>query len=180
MKAFYRSRDGLASNGDIIYRFMLGKDIISDYNAERNYHYKLTLKFNGRANDYDWHIDYDEEPGIKVPIPYYYVPYMYNQHMVYPVTIVGELEGDLEAEIIRSDWGPSLHDTPGVPATDLEYFEGKEMNHGPWHGFLSLRQAPKESNGRLKVVVGGEKNSVTDYTYNKLSLIHISEPTRRS
>ena len=32
-----------------------------DYNAQRNYHYKLTLRFNGYANDVDWHIDYKKE-----------------------------------------------------------------------------------------------------------------------
>ncbi len=173
VKAFYRSRDGVVSNGDIIYRFMLGKNEIDDYNAERNYHYKLTLHFNGKANDYDWHIDFNEEQGIKVPIPYYYVPYMYNQSMVYPVTIIGELEGDLEAEIIRSDWGPSRLEAPGVkvPKSELEYYDkyDKVVNDGVWHGFLSLRMAPVEpgvDRGR-KVSVGGDKYNYSA-TYNGL------------
>lgn len=55
------------SSGNIIYRFMLGKDIETDFNAERNYHYKLTMKFVGNANDVDWHIDYEED--IYFPIP---------------------------------------------------------------------------------------------------------------
>lgn len=46
--AFYRSRDMVVSNGDIIYRFMLGKDEKTDYNAERNYHYRLTLNSTER------------------------------------------------------------------------------------------------------------------------------------
>lgn len=171
VKAFYRSRDGVVSNGDIIYRFMLGKNEIDDYNAERNYHYKLTLHFNGKANDYDWHIDFNEEPGIKVPIPYYYVPYMYNQHMVYPVTIIGELEGDLEAEIIRSDWGPSTPDAPGQPVAGLEYynFPDKVVGDGPWHGFLSLRMAPLEEGvdrGR-KLAVGKVSGNSKEYIYNQ-------------
>lgn len=163
VKAYYRSRDNIVSNGDIIYRFMLGKDTETDYNAERNYHYKLTLCFNGKANDYDWHIDYNEEPGIKVPIPYYYVPYMYNQHMVYPVTIVGELEGDLEAEITRSDWFPCTDEKPGeIPAGVEVYSREKVKNNGPWHGFLSLRQAPADDVERgFKAAVGGDK-----YIYN--------------
>lgn len=43
---------------NITYRFMLGQDIIKDYNARRNCHYKLTLHFNGFADDPDWRIDY--------------------------------------------------------------------------------------------------------------------------
>lgn len=171
VKAFYRSRDGVVSNGDITYRFMLGKNVIDDYNAERNYHYKLTLHFNGKANDYDWHIDYNEEPGIKVPIPYYYVPYMYNQSMVYPVTIIGELEGDLEAEIIRSDWGPSTLDNPGEIVAGLEYYSdtAKVVGNGPWHGFLSLRMAPLEpgtDRGR-KASVGKVSGIAKEYKYNQ-------------
>lgn len=148
VEAFYRSRaDNVSSHGKIIYRFMLGKDVIMDYNAERNYHYKLTLRFNGNANDYDWHIDYNEDPGIKVPIPYYYIPYMYNQSMTFPVTIVGEIEGNLKAEIIRSDWGPSTKDKPGEPVTGFEYYKGNVVDDGPWHGFLSLRKAPSDTGG---------------------------------
>ena len=46
--AFYVSiNDKKVGRGPIKYRFMLGKDVITDYNAERNHHYKLTLKFKG-------------------------------------------------------------------------------------------------------------------------------------
>ncbi len=45
---------------------MLGKNADDDYNAERNFHYKLTLRFRGHANDVDWHIEYDEDKGIYV------------------------------------------------------------------------------------------------------------------
>lgn len=43
---------------NITYRFMLGQDVIKDYDAKRNCHYKLTLHFNGYADDPDWRIDY--------------------------------------------------------------------------------------------------------------------------
>ena len=57
--AIYRSENSeRPGTGVIKYRFMLGKNITTDYNAERNHHYKLTLKFKKFANDYDWHIDY--------------------------------------------------------------------------------------------------------------------------
>ncbi|WP_147625510.1 hypothetical protein [Gabonibacter massiliensis] len=62
VKAIYQSTNTeRPGNGIITYRFMLGKDIYRDYNAERNHHYKLTLKFNNFANDYDWHIEYKEQ-----------------------------------------------------------------------------------------------------------------------
>ncbi|WP_065217902.1 MULTISPECIES: DUF4906 domain-containing protein [Butyricimonas] len=60
--AIYRSENTERPGVGIIkYRFMLGKNITTDYNAERNHHYKLTLKFNNFANDYDWHIEYKEQ-----------------------------------------------------------------------------------------------------------------------
>ena len=33
------------------------RDVTTDYNATRNTHYKLTLKFKGYGNDADWHIE---------------------------------------------------------------------------------------------------------------------------
>jgi AGZA family xanthine/uracil permease-like MFS transporter len=70
VKAHYENKnEEIVSSGDITYRFMLGKDITIDYNAERNYHYKLTLFFKYDANDVDWRIEYKEEPGIYVPNP---------------------------------------------------------------------------------------------------------------
>lgn len=60
--AIYRSENTERPGVGIIkYRFMLGKNITTDYDAARNHHYKLTLKFNGFANYYDWHIEYKEQ-----------------------------------------------------------------------------------------------------------------------
>lgn len=57
--AYYESsnpeRPGICN---ITYRFMLGQNITTDYNAKRNCHYKLTLHFNGFADEPDWRIDY--------------------------------------------------------------------------------------------------------------------------
>lgn len=57
--AYYESsnpeRPGMCN---ITYRFMLGQNITTDYNAKRNCHYKLTLRFNGFADEPDWRIDY--------------------------------------------------------------------------------------------------------------------------
>lgn len=60
--AIYRSENpGKPGVGIIKYRFMLGQDVEKDYNATRNCHYKLTLKFKGYGNDVDWHIEYKQQ-----------------------------------------------------------------------------------------------------------------------
>lgn len=126
VEAYYVSNAvGNVGRGRIIYRFMLGKDIITDYNAERNYHYKLTLKFNGNANDVDWHIDYKEEDAPGVYIPDYYVSYLYNQPYIdyntddspnktsywekcYPIRLAGENVGStVTVRIIENNWYPT-------------------------------------------------------------------------
>lgn len=62
VKAIYRSTNSeRPGNGIITYRFMLGKNITTNYDAERNHHYKLTLKFKNFANDVDWHIEYKDQ-----------------------------------------------------------------------------------------------------------------------
>lgn len=76
VKAYYRNtRRGQETEGNITYRFMLGKNTTNDFNAERNCHYKLILSFLGDANNVDWHIDYEEyvkprEEGFYFRIPY--------------------------------------------------------------------------------------------------------------
>ena len=91
--------------GRIVYRFMLGKDTERDYNAERNFHYKLTLRFRGHANDVDWHIEYDEDKGIYAPNPYF-ISYLYDHEMMLPLKIKGKPVGKLKAEIVENNWGP--------------------------------------------------------------------------
>lgn len=150
------------SKGPIKYRFMLGKNTTYNYDAERNYHYKLTLKFRGWANEADWHIVYDEvSPTIYVPDPYY-ISYLYGQSMTLPVRITGisELKNcKLHAQIIENNWAPSILNEDGTTelapeitgayddfegmawnrwAYDHTYMEnGKPVNYA---GFLSLRK----------------------------------------
>lgn len=70
VNAYYRSVNPKKPGSGIVkYRFMLGKDTKTDYDAERNFHYKLTLNFKGYANDYDWHIDYDPGQVFNVTQP---------------------------------------------------------------------------------------------------------------
>lgn len=142
VEAYYRSiHEGRVSNGNIKYRFMLGKNVTTDYNAERNHHYKLTLRFKNFANDVDWHIDYEEEdPSIQVPEPYY-ISYLYNHKMMLPVKINagGSVLESLTAEIDTNSWAP-------FEAFYLDYARNldpnvtKSVNLNPWNGFLSLRR----------------------------------------
>ena len=129
-------------SGSIKYRFMLGKDVKQDYNAERNYHYKLTLVLKNFANDADWHIEYEEEvPGIEVPQPYY-ISYLYNRTMDFPLKIntAGAKLVSLDARIIFNNWAPEGASTLDY-AKDYDYaVTSTAANNAPWNGFLSLRK----------------------------------------
>lgn len=156
VKAYYVSNaEGRVGSGDITYRFMLGKNVTTDYDAERNHHYKLTLKFNKYANDVDWHIEYEEpKPGIEVPNPYY-ISYLYNRTMDLPVKINtggGKLIS-LKAQIITNNWAPNGAYTGDDGQLDYAYWydhdvtskedytgKNKGEQNKPWNGFLSLRR----------------------------------------
>lgn len=58
---YVADRPEYKSSGKIIYRFMLGKDALTNYDVVRNHHYKITMCFKGYGNDLDWHIDYGEQ-----------------------------------------------------------------------------------------------------------------------
>lgn len=151
----YRSTK-TTSFGRIKYRFMLGKNVTTDYNAERNTHYKLTLRFRGNGNEADWHIEFKEEPGIYVVSPQY-ISYLYNKEMKMDVKVVGQLDAEgLKAEIIESSWKPwgDGSDAFPVPPTDNSYYyTGTVNNDGPWNSFLSLRKTHL-----TKIVVPGYEN----------------------
>ncbi len=140
VQAHYVSRNaGDMSEGDIVYRFMLGKDTDKDYNAQRNYHYKLTMRFNGYANDVDWHIDYKRESGIIIPNPYF-ISYLYNHSMMLPVQIntdPGVTVTGLKAEITDNRWAPN------EPNANFVYLKDADNDKNPWNGFLSLHETTK-------------------------------------
>ncbi|MDE5880783.1 MAG: hypothetical protein K2H60_03555 [Muribaculaceae bacterium] len=106
VEAYYiSSNPGNPGEGTIKYRFMLGKDISFDYDAQRNYHYKLTLGFKGWANDPDWHIDYViTTPSIEVP-SVFRVSYLYQQVSELPIKIVGNIQY-LTVTITENNWAP--------------------------------------------------------------------------
>ena len=167
-----------AGEGPIIYRFMLGKDVDTDYNAQRNYHYKLTLKLKNNANDNDWHIVYDPEPEIIVQSPYY-ISYTYDETMNLPVKIMGAKLEYLQAEIIDNGWHAIISDGekpnpfPYYTGT-LEYLDAPESypvlhpstpNVGVWDGFLSLRKTRTAIFGAVEDGFGS--NDEKTYTENK-------------
>lgn len=123
-------------NGHIIYRFMLGQNETNDYNAKRNCHYKLTLKFKNFANEADWHIEYEEpEPGVMTP-ELYYISYLYNHSMMYPIKVNtgGRKIEYIKAEILENNWAP-------YNASSDIYFTGAPNGvAAPWNGFLSLHK----------------------------------------
>lgn len=171
VEGYYKSDNReMMSEGKIIYRFMLGKDVTYNYDTERNYHYKLTLRFNNWANDADWHIVY-EEPTPSVYTPnIYYISYIYNQDLMFPVRVVTGNDDvkkyRLKAEIIENNWAPYNGDATseangGVPAASLgatndlngfawnrAVYENSPVSTGGGHygkgnnyvGFLSLKE----------------------------------------
>lgn len=115
-----------ASQGPIIYRFMLGKNTTDDFNAERNNHYKVVLKFKNDANDPDWHIEYEpENPEISVPSPMY-ISYLHGEKLDIPVVVRGAQVTSFYAKIVDNDW----------------YYEGHPMintvNDYDYNGFLAF------------------------------------------
>lgn len=136
IEGFYLCNDSIhPGRGPIKYRFMLGKDHLIDYNAERNYHYKLTLTFNSYANDVDFHIDYKEQakPGFLVP-PVTYVSYLYNQEAVHTLRATpreGYRLDSIVGIITDNEWRPSTLN-PDTGLDDSE--ESLVYNKKAWTG----------------------------------------------
>lgn len=153
---YYKNSEG---EGPIIYRFMLGKNITRNYDAQRNYHFKLTLQLKNNANDNDWHIVYNQDPDIIVPSPYY-ISYLYNQSMDYPFKIVGGELTDLWVEIPNNDltqgsWHPkdgevTKEDVAAAKSVGGEvYWTGTVDNPGPWNGFLAVQKTTETVYGTV-------------------------------
>lgn len=148
VSGFYRcnSPNGYVSSGDIKFRFMLGQNADDDYNSFRNTHYKLTLRFKGYGNDADWHIEYEENPGIYASMPVY-VSYLYNKRTTVPVKIIGKMKPGtkLLAKIddsqkgIWGPWGDGSESFP-IPRTDMYHSAEDVFNDGAWNGFLALKK----------------------------------------
>lgn len=127
VKGYYVNKTSTtASQGPIVYRFMLGKDIDRNCDVERSNHYKLTLKFIKDANNVDWHIDYTpENPEISVPSPMY-ISYLHGERLDIPVVVRGAEVVSFYSKIVENNW----------------YYEGHKMinsaNDYDYNGFLSF------------------------------------------
>lgn len=113
VKGYYINKtEANASQGPIVYRFMLGKDTKKSCDAERSCHFKLVLCFKGDANNPDWHIDYEaESPEISVPSPLY-ISYGYNEVLNIPIVVrsaSANANTTIKAEIIENPWGYPEH-----------------------------------------------------------------------
>lgn len=179
--------NGQSDETDIKYRFTLGKNITDNFNAERNYHYKLTLRFLGNANDYHWHIDYDHEEGFKVPNPWY-VSYVYNHDAYLPFDFVLSDEWEVEtmtAKIVNNPWYPTTSSayaegddqdlidptyeiTPTTPDGDGDYPYQTGDNKYTGNGFLSLR-APSDESVLTDVHTGTNWNGYNAANANKIN-----------
>lgn len=108
VEGYYESTNDLnTTSGPIKYRFMLGKNTTYNYNAQRNHHYKVTLKFKGWANQPEWHIEYiEEKPDLDV-VDYFYVPYNYREVTTLPIRFIGDLQ-TLDVKILENDWAPYI------------------------------------------------------------------------
>ena len=181
VEAYYID-DNRPSNGTVYYRFMLGKDAQTDYNAERNYHYRLTLRFKNTAIDPDWHVEYDETLGIKV-IPVYYVSYKYNQEFTMPVRAVGiDPNTEITAEIVENGWAPYIENNtdnfayykgpiryPNV--TEVKnYVEGQYYYGFKWNGFLSFVKPTTE------ILDDGSKRDVSTYSKDQWDAQNMGGP----
>lgn len=135
------------SKGKIIYRFMLGKDVLKNFDVERNYHYKLTLCPRGYGNDVDWHIEYREESGFEYKDPYY-VSYLYNHDSTMRFRYTppqGEEIDHLEAEIVENNWWPD--------DTSASYYKDAVTAQLPGPG--NVYPASHELAGRMKYLGNG-------------------------
>lgn len=109
VEAYYdHTSSSQVSKGKIIYRFMLGKDALKNFDVERNHHYKITLCIRGNGNDVDWHIEYSEDDGFEVRNPYY-ISYLYNHDSTMRFRYTppeGKTVKSLTAEIVGNNWWP--------------------------------------------------------------------------
>lgn len=175
VEGFYQSTNDLnTTSGPIKYRFMLGKNTTYNYNAQRNHHYKLTLKFRGWANQPEWHIEYvEEKPALYVPEPYY-MPYLYNQRVDMPIRYIGDIDS-LKVEIIDNDWGPfdkALQSFPGegsyTRGTSSTAFLWNRPAWNTYNGLTENNSNPHQYLGFLALTM--EKNApaniIPDQTFN--------------
>ena len=164
VEAYYQNLNaGSLSQGRIVYRFMLGLNVIDDYNVMRNTHYKLTMSFRGNANDVDWHIEYTEPEPVVVPAPYY-ISYLYNHEMVLPLRMTppdpNKRITSLKGVIMVNRWWPEADENQ----KNIVYFSNGSCDTDAYanrcNGFLSL--VPSFS---TNLVLGDGITNYYEYNY---------------
>ena len=159
------------SQGDIVYRFMLGKDTEKSCDAERSNHYKLVLRFNRDANNVDWHIDYKpENPEISVPDPLY-ISYGYNEVLNIPIAVHGasvSSKTTIKAEIVSNPWGYPEHKYYGNSNHDdlNDGFLSFENKQGTVSISESERNAWDKEGSKLISAVAPYSTNVNTALYN--------------
>lgn len=83
---------GVATQFDIVYRYMLGEDdfdknIFNNFNVTRNRHYKVTMIFSGSGKEKPvWRVDYTEEEKPEISVPdEIYISYLPGEQLTIPV-----------------------------------------------------------------------------------------------
>lgn len=153
--AHYRSMNyDNVGEGEIKYRFMIGKDADRNCDAERNSHFKLTLKLRGNANNYEWHVDYKDSQGFDAPNPWY-VSYLYNHSSQLPFKYTppaGYEVVKMEATIIDNPWYPTRGDNGEVvyPAGDEASPYSNPNNQYNGNGFLALHSPMSEKTTTMR------------------------------
>ncbi len=145
---YYVNRsDDKASRGPVVYRFMLGKNATDNFDAQRNNHYKLTLRFRNDANDPDWHIEYEpENPEIFTPAQIY-ISYGFNESVTIPAVLQGVSEGThLSATIVDNPWYHIGHPYAHVSTEN-------------YNGFLSLSPTNAYIVGNYNPNISTEENN---------------------
>ena len=151
VKAYYRNTKK-QTQGEITYRFMLGKNIENDFNAERNHHYKLTMSFLGDANNVDWHIDYEEEKKPYFPIP---TEEQWNQSWVWHAyDDAGNPIAEMVKELVYYDPKDPNFEYGFVPKEDERYYFQVVTVYPVINGETDL------SNGRIAQVLHCDNSKV--------------------
>lgn len=155
VEAFYERKlyNNETTKGKLIYRFMLGKDIIKNFEVERNYHFKLTMRPRGYGNDVDWHIEYMAESGFDYKDPYY-VSYLYNHDSTMRFRYdapEGFVVDSIQSVIVGNNWWPdeagndiyaaNEANTQNPNRSENQYTDADNIDRIKYlgNGFLSLR-----------------------------------------
>lgn len=158
VEGYYESfNDRNVTSGPIKYRFMLGKNTTYNYNAQRNHHYKLTLKFKGWANQPEWHIEYvEDKPDAYIP-PEFFMPYVYNHRVEMPVRWIGDIEY-IKFQIVENDWAPHNKDEikslPPQGSTVSGHSNEFVWNREAWVKHNGMNPDEGSSGGKEKYYLG--------------------------